>query len=188
MSFINAASGTTYYAQRSRTYSDMVNLLPQPWNNPYSVTGAPKDSTSQLYAPDYVDCFPIRKAYRSPILYLRAHIGTPAPTATDPAITASDDASKGPYYEYDNGELTAYGNAYPELMGKTPPINPTTGIQDFATWDAYFQDPSVITDSPPHQYVSTPTPTPSRRWNTYILISPGPDGIFGTADDIVGPS
>ena len=155
------------YQTRSRAYTDTGNLLPgnaSTWA-PINPTGSPPDTA----APEFVDRFPARTGTRSPIIYLRCHAVSQAATGSLPVMCASDagSGSTTPYY-YDDGQLLPYGlNTMPGNF----PINPATGAQDFANADAYFQGNGGVTNQPKHP-------------GTYILISAGPDGILGTADDI----
>jgi hypothetical protein len=98
------------------------------------------------------------------------------------AITTSDDGSPA---QYDNLQLKAYAahGAYPELAAATPPINPSSGRRDYATWDAYFQDQSYLGSKPTTGWAYTPG-APAAHVDAYLLIAAGPDGVFGTADDI----
>jgi hypothetical protein len=177
MSFSDASAKDSPSVSRScryRPYLDTQYLLPHPWDNPYGISfthAGVLDSAHNQYPPEFVDRFPHKGKPPAPILYLRARVVLPS-TASRPAITTSDDGAPA---QYDNNQLRAYGKAYPELLGKTPPKNPSTGKPDYASWDAYFEDPATI----------GPGLTPqARHADSYLLISPGADGVFGTADDI----
>jgi hypothetical protein len=149
------------------------------------VTGAAADASTGQFPPVYVDRYPALKTYPSPILYLRAHTGVVG-TAASPQICTSDSA--GLPAQYDNAELMPYSALFPELAtcgaGGKPPANRTTGKQDYATWAAYFADPNTVNITN-GATVPIPGVTPAARHaDTYLLISPGLDGQYGTIDDL----
>jgi type II secretory pathway pseudopilin PulG len=100
----------------------------------------------------------------APILYYRANTSSKTLEATQP--------KDGIYNVYDNDTLVyakelADRAKYP---GHPTPVNPLAGPA--ASFYKYITDPKV-----------TATPWPSRP-DSYILISAGADGLYGTRDDI----
>jgi len=106
--------------------------------------------------PEFIDRFP----GAMPILYFRAKVGA----------AAAADITGG--LQYDAREFTAYAKptaADPSYPTK-PGIPPGASSRDFNDWNTYFMNTSLAGTA--------------RQQDTYILISPGVDRTYGTADDI----
>jgi hypothetical protein len=203
MSFNNAANtspGSTSASQtpRYRPYLDGTYLLPQPWKTPSGAdpygTAVAADSLG-LFPPVFVDRYPARGQFPAPILYLRAHVGVVSAGGSGVSsgqanyrICTTDDDTPA---QYDNAQLAAYKSLYPELANCTshgkPAKNNVTGKQDYATWDAFFADPGSVNLQggaiPTNLPAGSNIPT-ARHADTYLLISPGVYGQFGTVDNI----
>ncbi len=112
--------------------------------------------------PEYLDNFGDPR----PILYLRAVSG-------NPGISAADETKQYNYSHllpYQVKPTVSAANALGDfdwvgLPGNSPPVPP-----DFKSWDSYLTAPN--------------TSGVVRGANTFLLIDAGPDGIFGTKDDI----
>lgn len=104
--------------------------------------------------PEFLDRF----GGAMPILYFRANVGAKAGI-----VSATFDST----YQYSYNEFANYivPNAITGVPGKPP--NPP---KDFSDWAAYFTNSSLVNTA--------------KQLDTYILISPGPDRTYGTADDI----
>lgn len=165
---------------RYRAYSDTVGLTRQPWAQPFNAI--PGVSSTPLA---FGDRFPVRGGppfgdNPSPILYLRARVGAAATgatagTTTNSGITVSGTTSGSA--QYDEGQLKSYGFVFPpvDLFG-APLLDPSSGNSYYPKADAYFQDPNTTSPN-----------LVARHRNGYFLISAGPDGLFGTSDDITNP-
>lgn len=131
-----------------------ATAVPASWGAPSS---APRGSIYDL--PMFVDAFDF------PIVYFRAH-----KAAT--GIVASATAP-GIYDIRDNSDLIVGNETTDGLVFHKMHRMVSTGAQpgqvNFAD---YIRDPTV-----------TARPTPHNR-DRYLLFTPGPDGMFGTADDI----
>jgi hypothetical protein len=125
-----------------------------------------------------------------PILYLRARPGNPvnAGTASVAGICGPDNTAT----QYNYMHLQPYATAN-DFFGFSPAIGGAGGTNDATkdgnkpavapyvvkastsstTWDSYLGNPNQFT-SP-------------RGVNAYILISAGPDGVYGTQDDLLFP-
>lgn len=140
--------------------------------------------------PEFVDRF---KDHPMPILYLRARQGAPGIMYNGNVPVRSlqyqyDVRQYQPYYVSQNGAspIPLYGLNYQGLIGLggfTSPLrspDPTAsgavakfGINDILPYFRSTSDPGTSNDR------GNP-----RVKDTFILISPGPDGIYGTSDDI----
>jgi prepilin-type N-terminal cleavage/methylation domain-containing protein len=119
-----------------------------------------------------------------PILYWRADQAGSKLADNDPD-TLSDQSQRGIYHRRDNAELIGgnealvlstsadtsdpdYGHALEWLnITTTPPNSLTPG-----TFPAYIRNNAIEAKYAPH------------RPDSYLLVSPGADGLYGTADDI----
>ena len=163
------------FAVRYHTYGNANLLMPQPWATPPFSNGSspgnpPLYSSSPLA---FADRFPPPNTLPMPILYLRAHNGANGVTSSDMGNTIGGVTVT--QVQYDDGQCLPYGFDTTNF-----PTDPATGTQDFmasatagtSAADAYFGQSSGLL---------------ARQPNRYILISAGPDGIFGTLDDIFNP-
>ena len=129
-------------------------------SNIFPITGATDSAI-----PEFIDHF----APARPILYLRANTGAQymLNTIGGTAATAS---------QYDENQLTPYGwvavttGAGTQFVVSATDF-PTTGTSYTTSDQVYFSNPAVPN-------------TPIGK-DGYILISAGPDGIYGTKDDII---
>jgi hypothetical protein len=143
--------------------------------------------------PVFVDRYPTPGPL--PILYLRARAGVKGvvwdnttPTITTPA-----------YYQYDLRDIAPYTTSHIGLASTDSAGNPSThnltSIYNAATYTtkftplthdnglAYFMNSSIPPTSNGTVQAADDTGRP-RAVDQFILISAGPDGIYGTADDI----
>jgi type II secretory pathway pseudopilin PulG len=164
---------------------------------------------SDTIIPEFLDRFPVRM----PILYMRARVGAPGMISDgsnnavniDPTITGNTTPS---LYQYDmrgiqgytvgsqNGPLNQQDqkpqgflgvgilNSPPQIIVGGKPTTPANGGNNAGD---YLQNPTIAPTDPNHSgfvqqyYNHSGTP---RSKDTYILISAGPDGVYGTSDDI----
>jgi prepilin-type N-terminal cleavage/methylation domain-containing protein len=160
-----------------------------PWD------GTPGNGTQGLSdsnIPEFMDKFnAYNGGFARPILYLRARIGNPTNAGTTTAQVCGADNTTA---QYNYSHLYPY--AGPNDFFQFPGSGSTFGTTDatlanssvapyyvqgtsatnnpaFTTWDTYLANPN--------QYTSP------RGVNAYILISAGPDGVFGTTDDLFYP-
>jgi prepilin-type N-terminal cleavage/methylation domain-containing protein len=177
--------------KRSRAYMDKVSLSernPDPsilWK--YSdEAGAADDSP----LPEFVDRFPSPM----PILYLRAKIGATgiASNSTDYAQQQQYDLNQVIGYtgknigvgrdldqsEYKNATYPQHGlrtvDAASTIFESNPPPNQGTKYVYPYDFYAYMRHPSIAN-------------TPKQK-DGFLLISPGPDRVYGTKDDLQYPS
>ncbi len=148
-----------------------------------SGTGRFKDTrsttTGDSDVPEFVDRYPLEPM---PILYLRAR-----PGAT--GVMSNANSAAGPFNQYDfhmispyvntavNGltqGLTAAGNINTALAKDVDPKHPTK--QNYLP---YFLDTSANTPGGLNANTAVP-----RQKDAFILISAGPDRVYGTSDDI----
>lgn len=106
-------------------------------------------------------------AFDQPILYYRAN-----PAGTDMVCNVSGSTGPGVYNYNDNRLITGDAGGAPDGM----PLGHATGGNHFSGGIDHFaatvRDPNVIATLRPH------------RADSYILLTPGPDGLYGTPDDI----
>jgi prepilin-type N-terminal cleavage/methylation domain-containing protein len=109
-------------------------------------------------APEFMDKFPDPR----PIIYVRANRGGTSGSIISPVYAAA--------FTYNYAAVSPYLNKIAddpaELLGQPPASNAQT-------------DPTV------KYFTSEQSTTSAKYAGTYILISPGPDRKFGTADDII---
>jgi type II secretory pathway pseudopilin PulG len=166
-----------------------------PWDGGNGMQGV-----SDSYIPEFMDKFTAYNGgFARPILYLRARLGNPvnAGTSTAVKVASADDTSTLynythllPYVNPTNGDFYGFPGAsssidtadqYVPIGSSTanPTYNPSTtpyvvqATTSSTLWDTYLGNPNMVT-SP-------------RGVNAYILISAGPDGVFGTQDDLFYP-
>jgi prepilin-type N-terminal cleavage/methylation domain-containing protein len=175
------------------------------WDSNTSPAGTNgQQGISDSLIPEFMDKFNSYNGGQArPILYLRARVGNPvnAGNTSTATISGSDDKTTqynynhllpyvnsaiGDFYGFPGGSPTDRGDqdfpvgsttANPNYISGAAPYwvkGTTTGTNaGTTTWDTYLGNPNQFT-SP-------------RGVNAYILISAGPDGIFGTQDDIFYP-
>ena len=163
---------------------------------------APGSSDWWTIAGDF-DHLTFTDSWSGPILYYRARRGArvivPTPTTTDlpgiynpadnQAITGQTNATGGVASGHEGLHIRVGGQPKAHPLGYVVgTADPTTPVSDLDA-PPYTRDKiagTVVVDSFEH-YVWDPTvtarPTPVNK-NTYLLISPGPDGIYGTPDDV----
>jgi hypothetical protein len=156
----------------------------QPWKDKNGINANDTDtagvppSTGDSDVPEFMDRFQKSR----PILYVRANLGgigvTTAPGGGIPQYSA---ALFGPYTRKDPTPDDANNvNDFPgDFVFRTvdPPNELAT---DYKTWDDYLRNPAI-------PFSGTPSPTnlpTARRKDSYLLLSAGPDNVFGTKDDI----
>ena len=168
-------------------------MLDLPWDG-----GNGKCGTSDTNIPEFQDKFiaapgpSMQGGFPRPILYLRARTGNPANAGSTgtPQICNTDD--KTAQYNWKHlvpyaGATDFYGFGAGAGVGTTDLTQGGTnsefapfitsksvnGTSMSTLWDAYLCNPNL--------------PQAPRGVNAYILISAGPDGLFGTQDDIFYP-
>jgi len=192
--------GATGSVTQSTTY--------QPSLTPNVFTDGSQTPANDSPIPEFVDRYPSPGPL--PILYLRARIG--AKGIVSDGTTAVVDPSTGlpANYEYDIRDIAAYtvpsassfkkttgiglaGTISHNLQGvNSPAIVSTVGPPEIL----YNIKNNLPLNAGPYFYNSSIPPTDTstdqnfnytgrpRAVDTFILISAGPDGIYGTADDI----
>jgi prepilin-type N-terminal cleavage/methylation domain-containing protein len=159
--------------------------------------------------PVFVDRFPDPGPL--PILYLRARTGVKG-ILSDGTVMLDQGTGLAAVYQYDIRDIFPYtgekatsptvhiglpigqshdllpppagGYTFTVAAGSTAPAAVTgAGVNGVPDAGAYFYDPSIApTDTISQQYIDY-TGRP-RAVDSFILISAGPDGIYGTTDDI----
>jgi prepilin-type N-terminal cleavage/methylation domain-containing protein len=126
--------------------------------------------------PEFVDHFsPTR-----PILYMRARVGITCSATANTMLNHI--GTKSTACQYDENQLVPYGWSATYTAGSNqkmgvsttdfpPPAQPVSTDFAYKSDDTYFANPGVWG-------------TPNGK-DGYILISAGPDGIYGTHDDII---
>jgi prepilin-type N-terminal cleavage/methylation domain-containing protein len=126
--------------------------------------------------PEFVDHFsPTR-----PILYMRARVGITCSATANTMLNHI--GTKSTACQYDENQLVPYGWSATYTAGSNqkmgvsttdfpPPAQPVSTDFAYTSDDTYFANPGVWG-------------TPNGK-DGYILISAGPDGIYGTHDDII---
>lgn len=126
-------------------------------------------------------------AFGFPILYFRADPAGPNLADRDPrGINSNNAAQRGRYHFQDNKQLLAGSSGYQPLKLKAgaaahkltwtsgqgyAPITGAVDPQQFG-FAAYIRDPNVNAKNAP------------QNADTFLLISPGADGVYGTGDDV----
>jgi len=149
-------------------------LPPTNWGTtPQGLPGPESDSVSDSPIPEFQDHIPDAM----PILYLKAYtgvqIGQP-PGPSDGIVTG--DESKAPA-QYNFAQLAPYG--FMRVKTNPPPsdfpfpanLNPPSAATVPNEVVAYFLNPNIAGQP--------------RGKDSFILISAGPDRLYGTADDII---
>jgi type II secretory pathway pseudopilin PulG len=197
-SFIPAGSNFLMWCQPNsggqvvQTTGNFQNLS----GNPSAYVGSQfTDSTGVTHAADspipvFVDRFPAPGPL--PILYLRARTGAKGVVWDNRTVKNDPDTGGPAFYQYDLRDTQPYTLSSIGLtMGKTHYINaisnfpPAMGMNPPALANAgpYFMNASIPpTNTSSAQYMDQ-TGRP-RAVDQFILISAGPDGIYGTTDDI----
>jgi prepilin-type N-terminal cleavage/methylation domain-containing protein len=132
-------------------------------------TSPPGVATPDTTVPEFMDKFQDAK----PIIYMRANVG-----ATD--VVPGYPGGGTPQYE------PVWMQPYMNTSQPTAAFNTT----DFPSRDVYNTDGSKYSPAPSgvQSYFNHPSiPKTAKGQNAFILISAGPDGFFGTKDDIIHP-
>jgi len=133
--------------------------------------------------PEFIDRYPSEPM---PILYLRAHPGASGIISPDPANKSSTNFP----YQYDIRQINQYtciddrgtpANFYGKIQGLTTVRNSADLLAFNADALPYFRNLTLELDpaKPAPNALGTP-----RNKDSFILISAGPDRIYGTLDDI----
>jgi type II secretory pathway pseudopilin PulG len=158
--------------------------------------------------PEFVDRFP--SPGPMPILYLRAHVGLAGIVSDDQTLDPVSSLTVS--YQYDIRDITPYTNstiglppntsAIPNPTHNLIPFPPPASVNDILFINQFIAKAGILAkpDVGPYFASQTQLPTdPSHATNAdqyydktgrprtvdqYILISAGPDGIYGTGDDI----
>lgn len=106
----------------------------------------------------------------TPILYYKANTSSKQHRTASPFFRI--------YNAYDNAELIDLGKMKRKITDKNVehPLKDAAGLDNFPEFYGYITDPKLITISLPNGWPYRP--------DSYILISAGADGEYGTADDI----
>ena len=159
-------------------------------------------SADDSLIPEFLDKF----SSPMPILYMRAHVGTTGVVRTmcRKGPRTNDQYALSDIYPYTHGSTGSIGEGktfhigdYRNFTAATPStgylphglqtVDPSQKLDKSSAYPydlfPYLQSPTVLpTDtSTPAQINATST---ARSKDTYILISAGPDRVYGTADDI----
>jgi len=156
--------------------------------------------------PEFVDRYPSPGPL--PILYIRARTGAHG-VVSDGTITDAVLTSQTALYQYDLREITPYTNTHIGLVADDNSGNAVThNLLALSAGPAPSSPPVAVTKAGVY-YTTAVSPKPAdsfsyfvnssipptnisdpnyygrpRAVDTFILISAGPDGIYGTADDI----
>jgi type II secretory pathway pseudopilin PulG len=202
-------SGQT--VQTTGAYQNLSGTTPQTFTGtPFTDPAGTKAFDCPI--PVFVDRFP--SPGPMPILYLRARTGAAGIVwDNNTGGTGSAGPGGGPaYYQYDLRDIYAYTYSHIGLTSTDSSNNPNshnlTGIGDFPpfftaplTGPGVFSNsaaphPNQIQNAGPYFMNTAITPTNAssdqsinatgrpRAVDQYILISAGPDGVYGTSDDI----
>ncbi len=130
--------------------------------------------------PEFVDRYPTPGPL--PILYLRARVGASGVISTFGAVTP---------FQYDLRDIYEYTNSH---IGLDPRKYPTHNLTNLGTANGTLTTQSPTTANAMQYFWNRTIPPTNaalpndtgqpRAVDAYILISAGPDGIYGTADDI----
>jgi type II secretory pathway pseudopilin PulG len=158
---------------------------------PYqSETGGPVATDSQV--PEFLDAFPDSL----PVLVYRARKGAPGVISNNnsPSALQYDVQQNYGYLNPGGGKtgiggngphgLTEVGQPYlitdgTKVQRPEAPWGNAGGVKAYTAW-TYFANPQLTPTTPPPT-LATGTP---RQKDSYILISPGKDRVYGTRDDI----
>ncbi len=149
-----------------------------------------------------------------PLLYLRANVGA-AGVVSYGGHNEAATALPAPY-QYDLAQVAGYTQSLIGTSPNNPnlshhgledilPANTTTPVSDTVSGDfaqagsnytaglganafAYLRDPNTPALQSDNATATTNATAHPRQKDGFILISAGPDGIYGTADDIIYPS
>jgi prepilin-type N-terminal cleavage/methylation domain-containing protein len=182
LNLMNPKQAISYYDATAAEISNDGAGNPVSWSTVPSSAGGGKDALapSGMTIPELMDHF----GNPHPILYLRAVVG--GNTICDNARSASTPGS-----QYFTAELNPYWRVFSNTTlianGVLPTPAPTSSVSGgFSTPDAsnnqFYQSAYYFFQNPTLQDGVTP-----RSKDSFILISAGSDGIYGTADDIVYP-
>jgi len=170
-------------AMRRKRYPAYLDPTPRqmmpdkPWNDPGQPTapgaGNGKTGISDCFVPEFVDRYQTSK----PILYMRANVGAPG-VVVDAGNTYMSGGfpSGASFYQYNLAWLKPYiGPPNPKTFNSAdfPQRTDSTNTNIPAGAPAYFTHPTL--SGVPHGK------------DGYVLISAGPDNIYGTKDDILYP-
>ncbi|MGN6727650.1 MAG: hypothetical protein ACTHLZ_17155, partial [Tepidisphaeraceae bacterium] len=137
------------------------------WMGPYASPETARPTDSPL--PEILDSFGSPR----PILYLRANKGASGFISYTGSATPNSP-------QYDILQLAAYG--FPQSDTGKPDPNGTKTISDYYPATGYL--PAGLPAYFGNSELSTSTTLVPQHKDQYILISAGPDGLYGTADDI----
>jgi prepilin-type N-terminal cleavage/methylation domain-containing protein len=116
----------------------------------------PKPTTADSVIPEFFDHFTTPR----PLIYLRARVGATS-------IVNTSVGQSGP--QYFSAEMAPYGFDFSKPIGN----DPDTGTPKYTIALQFFQHPTINDGVTP------------RNKDTFILMSAGADGIWGTKDDII---
>ena len=145
----------------------------QPSNAPGQWSAANGQIIGDTIVPEYVDKF----ANPSPILYLRAASGAAAMTNYVPltvGITYTGNGTNAPQ-DTDWTNITAPTNPNAAIVTNYPQVVYSGSPVLAAGWPAYIGNNTLASGS---------GTAVSANKDTFVLISAGPDGVYGTSDDI----
>jgi prepilin-type N-terminal cleavage/methylation domain-containing protein len=170
--------GVTFSSNSIASYTADAQGNPLPLST-VGLAGAGMDSP----VPEFMDRFPIAR----PILYMRANVGATG-------VISKLGSTMAGQYQYDLGQISAYTTG---TTGSNNVVHPLSDLgankynTPYTLWPSgtpansvdaivYFTAESVV---PTNLNDPNATGTP-RAKDGYILISAGPDGLYGTYDDI----
>jgi type II secretory pathway pseudopilin PulG len=187
-------------AAQPRTYSPYVDVRNLSWRDAGAgQTGQFADASGtarDTLIPEFVDTFP----EPMPILYLRSRVGQPAITtgisgSNNSVITDGTGTRPG---AYDISQINAYTDSTigeGKTLRHSQYVNPALAAGNPLTHGLRTVDPTKSMNRADgtaftypfdaHPYFRHPTiPNTPREKDRYILISAGPDRVYGTDDDI----
>jgi prepilin-type N-terminal cleavage/methylation domain-containing protein len=156
----NATELTPLVGGNYVTYNSIAISQPSMSGTPPKSTPIPKPTVLDSQVPEFFDHF----TTPGPLIYLRARVG--ARSIVDAIPTNPSGVVDPQYY---SAEMAPYGFDYNRPVGN----DPDTGTPKYPMPIDFFKHPTI-----------NDTMTP-RNSGTFILMSAGADGIWGTKDDII---
>lgn len=159
---------TTVLSKRRR-YAPYIDPQPGVMTPPMTWSqGTGKTGISDSNVPEFMDRMPDPDRNNAllvgnPIVYIRANVGNPGIVSTDNS-TQYNVTMLSPYFPYTNTTTPGKG------ISTTDYPSPTGNSSAAAGYQAYFAHPTIA---------GAP-----RAKDAYLLISAGPDDVYGTKDDI----
>ena len=186
---------------------DLSNSVSMGTPGPFTDAGARAANDSPI--PEFLDKY----SNSMPILYLRANAGA-AGVVSRGQLDEGGNTLSAPY-QYDLAQVLGYTSSLINTVPSNPTLNhhglqdimpsgDATPVSDTVAADfalsgknegsnlganafAYFKDPSTPALQTDNSTATTNATAHPRQRDAFILISAGPDGIYGTPDDVIYP-